>query len=144
MFGTTRTLSIQTIHMWVREFDEGQSESYNNLHLAIATVPSWNSMMNVLMSVFASSLGDEIFTVLPELPTQQFSSLTFFLRCSVDEKTNRERYLLNAPHTCWRKILKKLEKIMILKKISEGVRKFVGKYTLNLGKVCGKSVYFKN
>ncbi len=38
--------------------------------------------MNVLMSAFALSLADKIFTVLPELPTQHFPGLTFFLHRS--------------------------------------------------------------
>ncbi len=47
------------------------------------------------MPAFPSLQGDEIFTVLPELPMQYFPSLTFFLPHVVQKK--RERYLLNAP-----------------------------------------------
>ncbi len=36
--------------------------------------------MNLLMLAFASLPGDEIFTMLPELPMQHFPGLTFFLR----------------------------------------------------------------
>ncbi len=87
--------------------------------LQSAAVPNESSMMNVLMSAFASlpahhslhcrpiirfiagpafasSPADKIFTVLPKLPTQHFPSLTFSLRRSASEK-NRERYLLDVP-----------------------------------------------
>ncbi len=44
----------------------------------------------------------------------------------------------------WRKILRKLEKNYEItkKKISEGLRKFLGNLTLNLGKAYRKSVEF--
>ncbi len=48
----------------------------------LAAVLSGSSMMNVLMVVLASSLDNEIFTVLLELPTQHFPGLTFFLHRS--------------------------------------------------------------
>ncbi len=44
-----------------------------------------------------------------------------------------------------RKILRKLEKNHeIPKKISEGLRTFLRNFTLNLGKVCRKSVEFES
>ncbi len=57
--------------------------------------------MNVLMSAFASSPDDKIFTVLPELPTQHLPGLPFFRRCSAPRKKNRLRYLLNAPRVTY-------------------------------------------
>ncbi len=47
----------------------------------------------------------------------------------------------------WKKILRKLEKnyeIAKFKIIREGLRKFLGNFTLYLGKVCRKSVKFQN
>ncbi len=90
LLSTAASCKIQNVIRFLRMKKVTPIACENCITLRIsqsAAVLSGSSMMNVLMSAFASSPANKIFIVLPELPTQHFSGLTFFLhRSACQEK----------------------------------------------------------